>query len=258
MLDERRLDEKLAPQGFVDDFVWAARALIAQRSVALVSVGCWIFPLFMRPRSLLLGLAWLAILPMYFGWLGSERLFFLRRLEGNKVSLPELLSSAPSYIGRFLRLGFLVSIVFVPVWTVLSFLLLHFAPAGSPHFVAKGTQLISIPLMVALDVVLTFAPAALVFTTRSARDALSDGWAMVRATWPRSALYVLCPPLALNMVNAMYSTQLPAVQFVTMPALALLALVAKGATVAFYLRERPVTAWMVKSVAAPAGEQKSP
>jgi hypothetical protein len=242
MIDERPLDEKLAPQRFVDDFVWAARALIAQPSVALVSVAFWVLPLILswRPRNPLPMLAWLAILPMYLGWFGAERLFFLRRLEGNKVSLPELLSSSRSYIGRFLRLGFCAGIALMPVLIVLTLVLLFFAPDAWRAVGQRATGLITIAMMVALDVVLTFVPAALVFTTDSVRQALRIGWAMVRETWPRSALYVVCPPLALNMVNSIYSTHLRAFQFLTMPGLALLALVAKGATVAFYLRERPV------------------
>ena len=59
---------------------------------------------------------------------------------------------------------------------------------------------------------------------------------MIRQTWPRSALYVLCPPLALNMLAAMYPTRLPAVVLIRTAALTILALVAKGATARFYLR----------------------
>jgi hypothetical protein len=245
MLDERPLDEKLAPQTFVDDFVWAARALIAQPSVALVSVAFWALPLVRTwasrtSPSALFKLAGLAILPLYLGWFGAERVFFLRRLEGKKVSLPDLLESTRSFIGRFLRLGLWVGAAVMPVWVVLFLLLKHFAPAASTPSGTTATRLLGIVTIVVVDVVLTFVPAALVFTTESVREALRIGWAMVRETWPRSALYVVCPPLALNMVNAMYPVHLRAVQFVTLPALALLGLLAKGATVAFYLRERPL------------------
>jgi hypothetical protein len=239
MFDERPLDEKLAPQTFVDDFVWAARALVARPSVALISVGFWVLA-FLVPVErghMLPVLVWLAAWPMYLGWFGAERLFFLRRLEGTEVSLPALLRSARSYIGRFFRLAFCVGAVFTPIILLLT---LPVVFAGSTTFGAAVARVSAIVAIVALDVVLTFVPAALVFTTKSARQALRIGWVMIRESWPRSALYVVCPPLALNMVNAIFAAHLRAVQLVTMPALALLALVAKGATVAFYLRERPM------------------
>jgi hypothetical protein len=260
MIDERPLDEKLAPQSFVDDFVWAARALIAKPSVALVSIGFWLVPLVFswKPRNpvhaLIPTLFWLAILPIYLGWFGAERLFFLRRLEGNEVSLSGLLSSSRSYVGRFLKLGFWVGLAIMPIWTLLVPLLIHFSPGMEKELVVLVTRLASITLIVAVDVVLTFVPAALVFTTTSVRQALGIGWGLVRETWPRSALYVICPPLALNMVNAIYAGHFRAVQFVTMPALALLALLAKGATAAFYLRERPLAPGMVDSVTPPAAQ----
>ena len=85
-------------------------------------------------------------------------------------------------------------------------------------------------ITVPIDVVLTFVPSALVYTTRSASQALRIGLSMIRKTWPRSGLYVLCPPLALNMLSSMYLIDIPVVSVVTTAGLALLALVAKGAT----------------------------
>jgi hypothetical protein len=91
----------------------------------------------------------------------------------------------------------------------------------------------------AMDFVLTFVPSALAFTTRSVRRALRIGFQTIRQTWPRSGLYVLCPPLALNFVNAIYPMHLTSVRLVVTAGLTVIALVAKGATAAFYLRERP-------------------
>jgi len=79
-----------------------------------------------------------------------------------------------------------------------------------------------------------------VFTTSSATKAIGIGFRMIRQTWPRSGLYVLCPPLALNMLNVMFPIRLPLVTLVSTAAFAVLALVAKGATAAFYLREHPI------------------
>jgi len=103
-------------------------------------------------------------------------------------------------------------------------------------------------IMLPLDLALTFVTSALVFTTRSARQALRIGLAMIRQTWPRSGLYLLCPPLALNMLNSIYPTEILVVNVVTTAGLGLLALLTKGAIAAFYLRERSVSANAVADV----------
>src|SRR5207247_11202300 len=59
-------------------------------------------------------------------------------------------------------------------------------------------------LFVTRDFLLTFVTAALAYTTRSAVRGLAMGVAMIRQTWPRSALYVLCPPLALNLLHVIH------------------------------------------------------
>jgi hypothetical protein len=114
--------------------------------------------------------------------------------------------------------------------------------ADAAHAGAVARRIGIIMIMVPLDLALTFVPSALVFTTRSARQALRIGLAMIRQTWPRSGLYLLCPPLALNMLNSIYPTEILAVNVVTTAGLGLLALLAKGATAAFYLRERSLSA----------------
>ena len=62
---------------------------------------------------------------------------------------------------------------------------------------------------------------------------------MIRQTWPRCGLYVLCPPLALNFVNTIYPMHLTSVRLSVTAGLSVVGLLAKGATAAFYLRERP-------------------
>ena len=238
------IDGKLAPHAFVTDFVWAARAVLHQPSVALVSIAVWVLPrLVFREQKRFWVIGAVAFLYFLFmlGWLGVERMFFLRRREREAVTLRELLASLPFFIGRFFRLGLLVAIVWAPLILVFN----HYAGHGpaAPHgsrSVARMIQLMTV--IVPLDVVLTFVPSALVYTTRSARQALRIGLSMIRQTWPRSGLYVLCPPLALNMLNTIYPTDIPAVGVVTTAALALLALLAKGATAAFYLRQGAVSA----------------
>jgi hypothetical protein len=59
------------------------------------------------------------------------------------------------------------------------------------------------------------------------------------------------------MVNAIYSAHVRDLELVTMLVFALLGLLAKGATVAFYLRERPVTPGMVANVAPAPSEPRT-
>src|SRR5439155_25886579 len=51
-----------------------------------------------------------------------------------------------------------------------------------------------------LDFALTFVTPALAFSTRRAKEALAMGLRMIPSEWPRAALYVLVPPLAILLV----------------------------------------------------------
>ncbi len=99
-------------------------------------------------------------------------------------------------------------------------------------------SLTSCVLLVSMDFALTFVTPALAYTTRSAVRALRIGLAMIRQTWPRCAFYVLCPPLAVNILSVVYPVSIPGARLVLDVVLALAWLLAKGAIAAFYLRER--------------------
>jgi hypothetical protein len=243
--DDRSLDEKLAPQDFVTDFVWAGRAVLSQPSVAFVSIGLWLIPIAFGPlvgkRSIVMALACVGILLFMLGWDGIERVFFLARREGRSVTLGQLFASVPFFVGRFARLGLLIALAAIPLVVIIDVCVGRFYP-GAPHAARVAASRIEFAtIMVPMDIALTFVTSALVFTTRSARQAFRIGLSMIRQTWPRSGLYILCPPLALNMLNTIYPTQIPLVRVVTTAGFALLALLAKGATAAFYLRERPAS-----------------
>jgi hypothetical protein len=93
-------------------------------------------------------------------------------------------------------------------------------------------------LFIAMDFALTFVTPALAYTTRSAVRALDIGVAMIRQEWPRSALYVLCPPLALNLLSYIFPVGGLGLQLVLTSILVLMGLLAKGAIAAFYIRQR--------------------
>jgi hypothetical protein len=240
------IDEKLGPGDFVGDFVWAARAVFAQPGVALVSIALWVLPVLVpslgQPGRGSPAIAAFLLLYGLFalGWLGAERLFFLRRQEGKPVSLRELLTSAPGFVGRFFRLAMLLGVVGLPLSFVIGYCTGRIGAAAPDSALAAGKMMWLLLVMVPIDLALTFVTSALAYTTSSARQALRIGLAMIRQTWPRSGLYVLCPALALNLLNTIYTTDIRVVRLVTTAGLALLALLAKGAIAAFYLRARPV------------------
>src|SRR5437016_6423339 len=226
--------------GFGADLASAAQALISQPSVPLVSLAVWLLPgviawTFPGHRSLsLLGLAiMLATTFFQLGWYGAERVFFQRRFRDQPVAVRHLLWLVGPYIGRFFAVGLPFGIVFS------GFCFAAFRvhrPVGGPmpgwFHVGAGLFLLGI------DFALTFVTPALAYTTRSAVRAMGIGFAMIRQTWPRSALYVLCPPLALNLLHMIHPISGRTVGLAISSVLVVLPLLAKGAIAGYYLRER--------------------
>ncbi len=229
--------------GFGADLASAAQALISQPSVPLVSLAVWLLPdgviawTFPGHHSLVLSLLGLAIMlaTLFFqlGWYGAERVFFQRRLRDEPVAVRHLLGLVGPFIGRFFAVG-------LPFGIVLSgFYFTAFRvhrPVGGPmpgwFHVGAGLCLLG------MDFALTFVTPALAYTTRSALRAMGIGFAMIRQTWPRSALYVLCPPLALNLLHMIHPISGRTVELAISSVLVVVSLLAKGAIAAFYLRER--------------------
>jgi hypothetical protein len=122
------------------------------------------------------------------GWVGTERLWYLRAFRGRRVELRELRALTWAYLGRFLALGLLVGL---PLSLVLW-----------PLFLARPTGYLVVFAAVSLilDIGGTFVTPALAFSTRSARRAAGIGLAMLRSEWPRCGWYALVPPLAIVLV----------------------------------------------------------
>src|SRR6266550_2091434 len=116
--------------GFSADLASAARALLSQPSVPLVSLALVLFPGdtshsgdHSAVASLVITAATFAAMLFYAGWLGAERVFFQRHLEGKPVSLPHLLRLAKPFVSRFLVLGVFFGIVFLSSFFALADLL---------------------------------------------------------------------------------------------------------------------------------------
>ena len=94
---------------------------------------------------------------------------------------------------------------------------------------------------VIVDFALTFVTPELAFSTRSVRTALKAGLAMIGREWPRSAPYVLVPPLAIWIVfRAVPRSQFHGPVAVTASvASGLVGFAFKGAIARYYLRQHP-------------------
>lgn len=240
--DAGSLDAKLLPERFVEDVTFAGRALLSQPQMILVPIVLWTAPVALARLGLMRvgsgGYWFLQILVMllWFGWCGAERIFFLRRLQQTPVTIGELFGFVPSFMGRFLRLALLMATPFTLAGAVACVVE---APDLFTHL--STIRLVAALVMAVGDFALTFVTPALAFTTRSVWQAVGIGFRMIRQTWPRSALYVLCPPLAVNFVNVIFPMHQLGLRLSVAGFATLLGLVAKGATAAFYLREKPIS-----------------
>ncbi len=221
----------------------ASAALISQPAVPIFSISAMLVPSVLSASgqhsgivSWVIALGSLALSFVLLGWYGAQRVFFHRHLEGKPLTLRHLLRLVIPFAGRFIALGLLCGIVV----TVLMF-------AAAFAFGWRGLQAGETPawlpvtfgvVFVVMDFALTFVTPALAYTTHSAVRALGIGFGMIRQTWPRCALYVLCPPLALSIMSWVFPVSILVAQLALTAVLVVVSLLAKGTIAAFYLRER--------------------
>ena len=181
--------------------------------------------------AIFVGIYWL-------GWVGTERMWYLRGFRGLTITAGEAWGFTRRFVGRFLWLGVLVIIPYIAVLLPLA-IVFGDSVGSSPDSLGYLVALAIATLI--LDVVLTFVTPALVFSTESPTDALKIGWRMLRDGWPGTAWYAVLPPMAFLLLT---SSQPPDAENRWMWAIAscvagLLNLLAKGAVAALYLREHP-------------------
>jgi hypothetical protein len=167
------------------------------------------------------------------GYVGTERIWYLRIFSGKSLTPNRVLELSWDFLGRYLVLGLMF---FWPVWvfTIGGVLLLHGAKLPVWYWVGAYC------LVTAADFALTFVTPALAYSTRKATQATRIGMGMIREYWPATATYVLVPPLAILLLARFNPQHLnPAGVVLTTAASTLLNLLMKGATAAFYLRRHP-------------------
>lgn len=192
--------------------------------------------------SLTVSLLFIPVSLFHAGWSGTERIWYLRIFRGRSLSRQEGWSFSWSFLGRFFVLGLIIALVLVPVYllTFWSLLVRVRSQPGPPDLDSlRFWQLaVSTVAVLIVEFVLTFVTPALAYTTRRVTEALRIGIRMIKDTWPKCALYVLVPPFAVTLIARFLPAQVVEVwwRLALLPGSALLNLLFKGATAAFYLR----------------------
>lgn len=180
------------------------------------------------------------------GWPGVERIWYLRAFDGATVEPGEVVRFWRAFFWRFVRLGLVVATPWVVVFAVLR-----------PHATTQRLLAMLAVFSIIVDFGLTFVTPALTFSTRRVTVALRLGLRTIRQEWPRCALYVLAPPLALETLLGLgWIVPRGSVASYALSGIAVVAgLAFKGATAAFFLRRYPSgrdgAAWQDALVAMP-------
>ena len=228
------------------DLMWSARTLRSSPYFVLVSVGLVaLFDLGARraiPPRALSGLLSFAIEVFSIGFVGAQRVWFLRKLQGVRFEPREAWTVPWQFFGRFLCLDLLGAILVVPIVVPLA--------VATAHHRTNKTQSVHLSPWVTVgvvigaflvDVALTFVVPALAFNVRSVKAAIRLGWSITKSTWPTNVWYMFAPGITLVAVAAVLpSSVASSAPYVGIGALsALLNLWFKGAIVAFYVRSVP-------------------
>lgn len=187
------------------------------------------------PGASMVGLVLVGLL----GWLGSERLWYLRAYSGESLTLLAAWRASFTYWGRFVRTGLciapLIVLLTLPVVPALNEVAESGAPAADASL-PSGVIIYCAGVMLVLDFALTFVTPALVFSTTSAFAALRVGLALLRRSGRHALGYILLPPLAVLVVTQGTTEADHWSAACLLVVGSLLSLLAKGATAAYYLR----------------------
>lgn len=195
------------------------------------------------------------------GWVGTERLWYLRAWHADGLRAGALAPATLRYLGRFLLLGLGAGVAYVLLALPAIVAVVRRAVQAAQDAAASGSTVETdglVPLwstawlvgaVLVLDVLGTFITPALVYSTWRVSVAVPLGLRLLRLTWPHAALYVVVPPLALVVLNTVGGTGgWLGAGLVVVAALA--NLLVKGAVAAYYLR--------VVGTAGPHGAVKPP
>jgi hypothetical protein len=224
------------------DLKWSAMALWSCPFLAIVSVALLaIVDLGTRGA---IGTAVSALLTLIvevflIGFVGTQRVWFLRHLNGERFDAQDVWTVSWRFFGRFLCLGLLGVVTALPIFIPLGLAAQRHRTTSTAAVHFSPWVTVGIVVWAALsDVVLTFVVPALAFNVRSVWSAFALGWRLTRRTWPTNAWYMFTPgvtivALAVVLPRSVASTSVYVLVGVVST---LVSLLFKGATVPFYVR----------------------
>jgi hypothetical protein len=167
----------------------------------------------------------LPLLLFFAGFMGTQRLWYWRAFENERMTASKVWTSAWRFFPRFCRLALVTGVGATP-------------PAVALGLASEWAEWVALLVAwVFIDVVITFATPALVFSTRRVSEALPIGWDVLRRHWPEVRWYALAPPLVLLVVRASQATTAdPWVTSVVAASGWMLNLMFKGAQLRAYVR----------------------
>jgi hypothetical protein len=251
--------EEIEPMSDIElirnDLAQSAAALRTQPLLLIITLGLGLAPVLLVGP---LGILNLPVVIFEAGFVGTQRIWFLRAVRGKQLRNDEIWPLTRAFIGRMVVLGLvtgiLASVVILPV-LLLNAARLYQGGETLPTF-PPSFLLAAVIVTLVVDVALTFVVPALSFTTKSVREAFRIGFRMIGETWPGSALYVLTPGiLASSLGVALPPSVMGRGGLLVVGALgAVLGLLFKGAIAALYLRLRPETGDDGSAYSGPGGE----
>jgi hypothetical protein len=185
------------------------------------------------------GPAWpagLLSLIFYAGWVGTERISYLRAFRSRPLTRSELWRLTRAFAPRYAVLSCLIAPLILPAIIALAATTPARGPADTGGFLLYAN---AVGLLI--SIAFTFVTSALAFTTRRVRDASRIGLRMIRTEWPACSGYVVVPPIVsfaiVRFVGPWSDADLLS-RLLIVAGAPLLNLWFKGATVAFYLRRQ--------------------
>jgi hypothetical protein len=220
-----------------NDLAQSAAALSAQPLLVGITVGLVLAPVLLSGPIAIFALP-IALFEV--GFVGTQRIWFLRAFRGKPFGTDEIWPLSVRFFGRLFVLGVVTSLVA----SLLVIPVVVLAQLPRPGDLLPGSFVIAAAVVtLVIDVALTFVVPALCYTTRSVREGFRIGFGTIRDTWPRSVLYVLTPGIAATLPALLLGPEsFTLLGRVVLGVLgALLALWFKGAIAAYYLRLHPET-----------------
>ena len=186
----------------------------------------------------LVGVLYLPVSLFLIGFAGTQRVWFMRASSGEGMERAKVWRATWSFLGRYLRLAFLSSLLLAPAAIVA---IVHSAQDSSALHSTPLGILFYISVFV-LDVLGTFVTPALAYSTRRVRAAIPSGIGMLIREWPESIWYAAAPPLTLLVIGAnsvRRSFGITSVILIAGVVTPFVSLWTKSATALFYLRRVP-------------------